>query len=231
MKNIQVVVPVMDVDRFRKLAEDICANSHKPSLVIIVNNSKQNISDLPFDNYEIPYTVIIPPMPLATNHAWNLGIGLLTECDYASILNDDIEIPNHFFGHIMGNFEYRSNAGAICPYTITDRENNLDYNINDIIRMKHKEGWAFTIRKKLLDEIPPIPTELTMFFGDDWYWWHTYKRGFLWYKDNGVAIFHAVGASLRNIDKEERDALRNAERSIWYDMKNEMIKNPKYQKY
>lgn len=233
MKNIQVVVPVMGIDRFRKLAENICANSRLPSLVVIVNNSGQNITDLPFEDYKIPYTIVVPPKSLAVNAAWTLGISILSECDYVSILNDDIEIPSHFFSHIIRNFRCLPDAGAICPYTDMNRKNipYLDYGLNDVSRMKHKEGWAFTIRKNLLDEIPPIPTELTMFFGDDWYWWHTYKRGFLWYKDNGIAIYHAVGASLRKIDKEERDALRNAERFLWYDMKGQMAKDPKYQKY
>ena len=234
MENIQIVVPVMDIGRFRKLAENICANSHKPSLVVIVDNSKWNITDLPFDDYGIPYIVVVPPTPLATNAAWTLGISMLSECDYVSILNDDIEIHSHFFSCIIRNFKHTPDAGAICPCTIMNKEHiytYLDYGTVNTPKMKHKEGWAFTIRKNLLDEIPPIPTELTMFFGDDWYWWHTYKRGFLWYKDSGVIIYHAVGASLRKIDKEERDDLRKAERSIWYDMKDDMIKDPKYQKY
>jgi GT2 family glycosyltransferase len=225
MENIQVIIPVMNTKVFQILANNIVDNIYKPSRIITINNSGEDIPKNPFKEYEIDYTVITPPKPLCVNESWNLGISKLLKCDFVSILNDDIQIPQTFFQNLIQGFKHYPDAGVICPHTVTDKKDGCNITSNEFTKMKHKEGWAFTIRKNILDTIPPIPPNLKLFFGDDWFWWHVYKKGFLWYKDTSIEIFHHVGLSVRRINIEERTKIIRKERKIWYDFKTNFMKH------
>lgn len=227
-KSFQVIIPVINIDLVDSLLNSISINTIIPARIIIINNSNDSIKNL----YGLPIDIYSPPTPLSVNPSWNLGISKLTNCDFASILNDDIELPKLFFENIAKAFEKFPNCGAICPDTVN---NNLEafeaaVSMNATVKMQQKEGWAFTIRKSLLDRIPPIHPDLKLFFGDDWVWWHTYKGGFYWYKDYNSIVHHLVGASLRMMCKKERNIQKRQERVIWYDLKNTFMKDPIYRK-
>lgn len=226
----QVIIPVVNIGMLDILIGNILNNTILPETIIIINNSSQQIktSILP----TIKFVVINPPAPLFVNESWNLGISKLSECDFVSILNDDIEIPTTFFKRIANGFKNFSKAGVICPCTVADRAMIALPTRDSYEKMKKKEGWAFTIRKNLLDTIPPIPSELKLFFGDDYFWWHVYRggSGYIWYKDCGTIIYHAIGTSLRKICKKERDLQKRRERKIWYDLKSGLIGNGTFSK-
>lgn len=224
--NIQVIIPVVNIRMFNILLKNILENTVLPSSIIIINNSSQHIK-LPSSFSETKFIIINPPTPLYVNESWNLGISYLSKCDFVSILNDDIEIPKFFFERIAKGFKTFSNAGVICPCTVTRREGVAIFPVVDkYVKMQRVEGWAFTIKKSLLDAIPPIPPALEFFFGDDFFWWYVYRTspGCLWYKDRGTVIYHAVGTSLRKIDKAKRAQIKRNEREVWYNLKTELIK-------
>ena len=230
--SFQVIIPAVNVGMLDVLIGNILNNTILPESIIIINNSSQQIK-IPIQTTTVKFIVINPMSPLSVNESWNLGISKLTECDFVNFLNDDIEIPTTFFERIAAGFKKVFGAGVICPCTVTDRACVVTFPTRDSYeKMKEKEGWAFTIRKSLLDSITLIPDGLKIFFGDDYYWWYIFRgtKGYIWYKDWGTCIYHAVGASLRKIPSRERNAIKSRERKIWYDLKNSLIKNGVFRK-
>ena len=222
----QIIIPVVNIDLFNILFNNILENTILPTKIIIINNSSDSLA-VP-SRGEVEFRIITPPTPLPVNTSWNLGISHLSKCDFVSILNDDIEIPRTFFERIANGFKKISKAGVICPCTVTDKRQINNFLLVDVYdKMKKKEGWAFTIRKEILDTIPPIHSELKMFFGDDWFWWHVFRggSGCIWYKDHGTIIYHAVGTALRKLDYRERNLQKKRERTIWYALKTEYVKS------
>lgn len=227
-KSFQVIIPVINIDLVDNLLNSISINTITPARIIIINNSNNNIKNL----YGLPVDIYSSPIPLSVNPSWNLGISHLTNCDFVSILNDDIELPKLFFANLANVFEKFPYCGAICPDTVNNNLESFEAAVpmNATVKMQQKEGWAFTIRKSLLDRIPPIHSDLQLFFGDDWFWWHTYKGGFYWYKDYNSIVHHLVGASLRMMCKKERNIQKRKERVIWYNLKFKFMQDPIYSK-
>lgn len=224
--SFQVIIPVVNIEMFDTLLNNIFENTILPSSIIIINNSTYHIN-LPNSSY-ILFRLIEPKIPMYVNDSWNMGISHLSKCDFVSILNDDIEIPKFFFERIANGFKNFPKAGVICPCTVTSKGSIVDFPIiNNYTKMKKKEGWAFTIRKDILDTIPPIHPLLKLFYGDDWFWWHVYRggSGCLWYKDCGTVIYHAVGSALRKMCSTERNIQKKREKILWYNMKTEFVKS------
>lgn len=229
--TFQVIIPVVNVGMFDILVRNILSNSIYPSSIIIINNSTEHI-EIPKSS-KTKFIVINPPNPLFVNESWNLGISYLTDCDFVSILNDDLEIPLTFFERITKGFKTFPDAGVICPCTVTHKvEVDRFELVNKYVKMRKKEGWAFTIRKDILDTIPPVHPELELFFGDDWFWWYVYRggSGYVWYKDCGMVVYHAVGTSLRKLCSTKRNTQKGKERKIWYDLKTRFIENGTFRK-
>lgn len=228
--SFQIIIPAVNIEMLDTLLGNILKNTLLPSSIIIINNSSQPMN--PPQSSGVKFTVINPESPLYVNESWNLGISYLTECEFVSILNDDIEIPATFFERIHMGFKI-PNAGAICPCTVVNKDNVNSFPIVDkYVKMNKKEGWAFSIRKDVLDKIPPIHSGLELFFGDDWFWWHIYRggSGCLWYKDCGTVIYHAVGTALRKMCSKERNLQKKKEKFLWYDLKNEYLKSGVFNK-
>ena len=161
-----------------------------------------------FDGYR-------PEKRMSCNESWNYGISKLDDdCDLVSILNDDILLNRYFFEKVVFTFKRFKYAGVVCPFTVNDRRDMQYFTKNGSIfqKMTKREGWAFTIKKSLLDQIPPIPAQLKTFCGDDWFWHYTHKKGLFWYKHIGNCIFHHVGAAVRKLGVRKN---MNAEKRIF----------------
>lgn len=214
--KICVLIPVLRQNSIRNLIDNIMVNTVLPNYVSIIDNSESglHLSKLK----DIDHSIIRPPKPLMINASWNLGISNLLECDFVSILNDDIEIPEIFFEKLIDGFENHPNAGVICPSTTGNRLRIADsaVSLNRFTKMGRREGWAFTVRKKILDKIPPIPEDLRLFFGDGWYWEYVHKLGYGWYLDRRILVYRGIGASVRSSYTDTWAKLQKKERKIWY---------------
>jgi hypothetical protein len=160
---------------------------------------------------------IEPYENLGVNFAWNMGIHLAKEKNAdLTILNDDIQIKPDFMDRIAKALEDKElkNNPVICPQTTHNRRfydllqvNNLD---SVFTKMSKREGWAFTIRKEVIESLEYIPGELITFCGDDWIYDQTIKYG-NWIKDERNIIFHTVGKTLKD-HPEIRATLKNEKR-------------------
>jgi hypothetical protein len=95
------------------------------------------------------------------------------------------------------------NAGAWCPETVGNYSVYCDFvsrkNRIGMKRMRKREGWAYTMPTDLLYSLPPIPTELTMFYGDDWLYRLCKRNHRYWVMMKGNFIYHKVGMSVKEI--------------------------------
>lgn len=185
------------------LLKSIARNTLQPEQVIIIDNS---LIPTPFNfDGQLTCALIRPLEMLGVNASWNMGAELCEDCDAVSILNDDVVLRDDFFEKNARLFQEHEDCGVACPGTIHDLSLlSVAASKRTIVRMRKREGWAFTIRRTLLDQIPPIPEELRTFCGDDWFWTWTHKKEFYWYKDTSNIVYHKVGASVRPLGLNAR---------------------------
>lgn len=240
--RFKIIIPVVNRDLAIKLMESIRQNTLLPGRVFVIDNSTGRNS-LRFDT-PFPVDVARPARRLGVNASWNLGIRMCADCDMVSILNDDVILGKSFFERNARLFREHRGCGVACPATVHDlaelpacpplpylsalglpgkpgvgRRDNEDAENGAISRMRKREGWAFSIRRSLLDRIPPVPGELRTFCGDDWFWFWTHKLGFHWYKDTANIVYHKVGVSVRALRvrhslRREKEALKSIIRDI-----------------
>lgn len=215
-KKIGVVIPIANVNRYEKLADDISHNFLLPDICILINNCNGPIYKVPQNVWNM--MVEVQPR-MGVNAAWEVGARLCGDVDYVSILNDDIEIKPDFFERILKAFDFidsevKANdldgkAAAICPWTYTKKAKEDPISAS-IIKMKRVEGWAFTIKKEILNDAFPIPSDMKTFAGDNWLWWHSYRVfNMWWYKDTENRIFHHVGGSMTKDIKKTMKTEKN----------------------
>jgi len=222
--NFNVIIPVIHPDLCNSVIQSMEFNTVLPSKVIIIDNTKDRSYKPESKQFPI-YT--FHSQTGYVNESWNVGITKVDiTCDYVSILNDDIFLNSWYFQRIIETFEAYEDCGVACPKTVTNIvEMGKGKGRRRITMMKKREGWAMTLRKDVLDKIPPIPDyRVEIFHGDDWFWYNTNTKGYHWYKDLGNVIWHKVGASVaslnfRNRKKKEHNEWRrimkelNGERS------------------
>lgn len=214
MKRIGIVIPIANMKMYENLVHKISCNMFLPEICVLINETNEPI-------YESPHginTVVVEIHPrCGVNAAWEIGARLCGDVDYVSVLNDDIEIETDFFSRIIRAFSFTEQQtkglegypAAICPWTYTHKAKESPREAH-IIKMKRVEGWAFTIRKEILNAAFPIPNEMKTFAGDNWLWWISYREfNMWWYKDTENRIFHHVGSSMNKEIKKTMKVEKN----------------------
>lgn len=217
MNKFEVIIPVINVDLLIKLLKSIRINTLQPQHIIIINNSGLSTGEF-FETIdkEIPYNlssriVVYYSETTLVNESLNLGITKLSsDCEYVSFLNDDVILTDCFF---QRNFELFQNkeCGIACPFIVHSMDELKKGRVN-VEMMNRREGCAFSIRKNLLDKIPPFPAErIATFHFDDWYWFYPLREyGLFWFKDRGNVVYHKIGASVAKLGfKKHKGRERN----------------------
>jgi hypothetical protein len=216
--NINVVIPVVQPMLCNELITSMENNTVLPQRVIIIDNTELGYCSTS-DKFQIDSYRSVSGR---VNESWNLGVSLVDiQCDYVSILNDDILLNRWFFQRVLETFESRPHCGVACPFIVGSMaEFGNGERERRIKKMGKREGCAFTIKKEYLDAIAPIPIHrVETFHGDDWYWYWTVIRGQFWYQDLGNVIFHHVGSSVlpmgfRSTKKKERNEWQEIMREL-----------------
>lgn len=104
-----------------------------------------------------------------TNHAWNEGLAQV-KTRHAVILNDDIEVSEGWpavllehhargFTHVAGSMWRDIHVAHPGAYSTAEA---------------YHKGHLFSMDVSI--PVPPVPHDLAIYFGDDWfYWWHRYR--------------------------------------------------------
>ena len=192
-----VIIPVVSRDLAVDLLNSMADNTILPDQVLIIDNS---LAGTTFDfDPGLSVDIIYMKKRLDVNASWNLGISYIDDCDYLAILNDDVLLGKYFFEKNINIFRQYTDCGVACPDTVHNIADMKTCGSGKIIRMKKREGWAFSFRYSLLKKIPSVPDVLKTFCGDDWFWAHTHSQNYCWYKDTGNIVYHKVGAAVKKL--------------------------------
>lgn len=231
---LSVIIPVLDQIKLTiDLFNCILDNTLLPSQIILIDNgSKEDYSNFQEKYPDLNIEYIRNDKNIGVNPSWNLGISLAKN-KYISILNNDIIISNTFFDKIYQVFEQHTNIGIIVPNTLK----NIEFGFNNNLEPKAKtlgkrEGWAFTIRKEIVDNIDPIPSCLKISCGDDYLFECSKLLGYENVKILNNFIYHYGSATIKLelMNKESSVHLTKKERQHWNEIKKDLqsrIKNNK----
>ena len=169
-------------------------------------SSQSSSHSRPLDHLRVVYTREFAPDGLGVNASWNYGIAN-TFGDYVAILNNDLRLCKFFFEDILAAFQakerVRINTGIVVPRTIFNPaivRHAIRYPLS-LKKLAVREGWAFTIRRDLLEDIGPIPEGMTTFCGDDWLFEEVWARDFLAIKSLNTPIYHYVSQTVQSEGK------------------------------
>lgn len=118
-----------------------------------------------------------------TNHAWNEGLRR-AQTRYLAILNDDIIIGPawEWSGRLLRHFAEGDSyvaltMGRALSRLATGPLNEMAVAFSSIhcrAEPMHK-GHAFAFDRTVFGQ--PVPQELSIYYGDDWFYWHHEKLG------------------------------------------------------
>ena len=213
MKKIHVIIPVVQTNYADELLKTLARNTVLPEKIVIIDNSEKDYIP-PREICNCVDTEVYPYDPRKrTNESWKIGFEKTKNANIVSILNDDIIVSKYFFEKILIAFGQKEDAAIVSPLTripsgfrgsrcragTPDFPNTSNPNLNNLSHTSKRQGWPFSIRRDILDKIPPIPDELTIFCGDDWLSLWVINMGFRWYIMLDNRCFHYVGSSISQI--------------------------------
>jgi len=107
---------------------------------------------------------------MRTNAAWNAGLSQVTT-RYAVVLNDDIEVSDGWVEKILAHhargFTYVSGSmWREVKEPVKDGYSTAE---------AYHKGHLFSMDMEV--EVPPVPDDLSIYFGDDWFYWHHRYKG------------------------------------------------------
>lgn len=196
--KLAVVIPVAKKAYGDKLMESIAANTVRPEQIIVIDV---------FETGELSWNGSLPieihNERLLPNLAYIFGASKVRpEMEFISMLNDDIILNPFFFEKVIKMMATSETVGVVCPNTTRHMDRFLKEKHSPEIGkrelMPRREGWAYTIRKKVYDAIPPLPGELKVFFMDDWIFLHCSQMHKSWIWDRSNLIHHVFGGSMQN---------------------------------
>lgn len=217
---ISVVIPVLDNHNYtRDLLHDISLNEIKPDEIIIIDNgSKESYEDMIkiLRNSTINYIRFNENR--GVNAAWNLGI-MLAKNSLVTILNNDILLNRYFFKKILQTMEDPF-VGICVPNTLKEsRFNDSDVAVS-VKDLGKREGWAFTIRKEIVNKCGYIPDKLKIFCGDDFLFGSSKRLGFRNVKMTNNYIFHYGSVTVKQYDIDR--SILKSEKICWEQIKKDI---------
>jgi len=200
---MDIIVPVIRPREFHHLMSDIANQTVAPRKIIVIDNisheqgkgeSLSYLKSFPIEKGLVQ--VITQNRMMKVNESWRMGF---KECEdpCIAVLNDDCRISYNYVRIMEFILDaWSGTVGAVCPTTV-DKWPLLPPKslIGTHEKMRRREGWAWCIRKHIIDSVPPIPDELETFCGDDWYWEWTHRLKMIWVKSAEVLCHHVPGVS------------------------------------
>jgi GT2 family glycosyltransferase len=216
-----VIIPVYNLaQKTNELLDSISNNEYKPNEIIIIDNgSVEDIYGLVKSHSDLNINYIQLEENIGVNPAWNLGIKE-SKNNLLTILNNDIIVNKHFFRSISDVM--KDPKIGVCIPTTTNTINDIDDVKKDIpyetpiteVFNGFLGGWAFTIRKEIINTCGYIPDTLKTYAGDNFLFDCCDILKYNRVKIMNNKIFHYYHATL-NTFKLESGELRVKENGEW----------------
>jgi len=234
---ISVIIPVLGkVDLTRKCLKSIELGVTQIDEIILIDNGSpeeeyNGIVD-EFSSLNIKY--IRHEENIGVNYAWNEGVSISNkENPYVCFLNNDVILNKYFFYKIFRCMEdptvgicipIRSRRNAAVEGSL-EQDNILeDPIVEDSVYI---EGWAYTMRRSLLEYIGPISEDFKTFMGDTYYFEAVRTLG---YKVVQITNNSAIHFGCQTVDTlfgdrgREQHLIENRRWNVyWKDKKLELI--------
>jgi len=216
--NIAVIIPVVQAkmgnDVLRQLNAPV---TRKPDQVIIIDNTSEGFVSPIHASQQIRPS---GKSPMPVNASWKLGFShLRTDIDIVCVINDDIIVNPDFLRRAENLFDTKLNCGiGITAPGNRDKVSSHFTTLNRCHKGKRRSGWAFFIRRTVLDKIPPIPSQLVQFYGDAWLCEWTGRLGYYLYFMVDNIVYHYCGTTFRSGSLNKSRIQRARERVSYYNL-------------
>lgn len=201
-----VVIPTMwKPDTFEEQLNSLCCSQYVDEIILINNNKYSTPNFRILDHKKILH--INPYENLVVNPSWNLGV-MLSNNNNICLLNDDLLIDTKVF-EFMSSHKDKS----LCGLSMQNQDG--DFKLVEAEKRITGFGCMIFIRKDLYDF---IPSDIIMFYGDDYLFYlnkrkgnknyniHGCKNNNVWGVTSGPGI--QVGNGKANIINNEQIAIR-----------------------
>jgi len=201
---LSIVVPIHNCfDQTRTFFESVMACSYLPEEIIVIDNNSTDASEtIPVRfGKDLPIKYIKNNRNIGVNPSWMQGYEIASG-DIIGFWNNDIVVCPHIFSHIEKVFEEELAVGMVVPEVI-----NQDFLVRNSVpptglpleNYYEREGWCFTMRKRIIDKGGKIPPQLINSAGDDWLYNITRDFGYRRVRMLGVPIKHWGSATISSM--------------------------------
>lgn len=208
-KKIGVIMPVTQFDMASNLLKVLDSGRVKPSWFLIFDDSDTQDFEPPKVSFPLEIVITDRTNWAGINAFWREGVSRVPEdIEFVSFLNDDVLVVPELFELVLEVFELNPKAGVVCPSRKEGQKNTSKPVLNgrSVVfgEMAKRDGAAFTFRKEVLNQIPSLPSEFKVYFGDDWFFYWTYRLGYNWVRIGNCVIVHcgSLGAASRGLGKK-----------------------------
>jgi len=214
--KIEAWTPCMRPKQMIDALYDISQQSVKVDSVFVVdNNPEDSLKDyLRGEQVGVSLQILDYGENIGTNAVWNLG--LRSKADFIMFFPDDMRFDHHFIKKAIHTFDDPN--VAVVSAKIIPWEEQLPKGKKDAYRCGrccgHGKAGVFMIRGSVAREMPLIPEEFFIFFGDDWIDFHVrLKMKKIWTELRWSCARHDYGSGVSAYLK--KTVLRE-ERRHWY---------------
>lgn len=212
---ITVIIPTYNqINYTNELFESVNENIVKPERIILIDDcGSDKVYKIVKKYKNLNITFIRHEINKGLNYSWNEGINLSTT-PITSVLNNDIILNKFFFKKIIESYHSLSWT-LICPFTVKNKK-EIKLNKDEPVitqKMGKREGWCWTGKTEYLKKILPIPSNLRMYFGDDYIFFRTRNDNLNTLKIMNNYIYHYGGRTV-SVTKS-CTGLRQKERVEW----------------
>lgn len=207
--RIEFLMPVMRPQMALLILEDLINQTLKPDKLTIVDNG----GDFKLHKkYPFEIELIKPGYNIGTNQAWNKIFDI--KADYIGLVPDDCRLDKNLIKILKDGLLLYNDIGASTA-TIFKNDIGLQARTDHIygIQVSGKGHFgAILFKKCILDQLPLIPKEFKIFFGDNWLGWWITQIGYKIY-EMSVGITHKHKTDLKV--KLNYPEVIEQERIIW----------------
>lgn len=219
---LEIFMPVMRLKSALKVVDDLVKQTKKIDSLVIVDNCCEfyKIDDKFFQDAPFKVKVIKPGRNIGTNAVWNMM--WKSNYKHVGIVGDDYEIEKYA---IQGLFESLGKDNIGCTTATIFKDRPIKFK-----KQREIPNWTYgkvrgaghlglsLFEKNVLMQIPMIPDNLFIFFGDNWIGHHLLTIGKKVVEVN-VGVRHDYKTDLKEL--LDYKTILKKEKTIWRQWKKE----------
>jgi len=203
MVTLDVVIPVCGQSRYTKeILGYMTEQTVMPRKIIVIDNASDDDTPQICLEYarKLPLSYVRNETNIGVNASWNQGLSM-SDAVLVSVLNNDLILPKFFFRKIQEVFQRFPECGMAVPRSLQvapSEPREIPDNADNTVReLPIRQGWAFTMRRKIFEEAGPIPDVYSRtFFGDDYLFMCAREQGYTWIEMMDVPVHHYLSRTL-----------------------------------